>query len=182
MKATVKTIVVINVALHVTILLAIISTFYFVYVSHLTANAYDGQISKLVNNITPAINTQDPEIRLALAQVNLERMADYYRVTPTLAHQIQNGWLVAVTVLVLIVLVLGLGGLSVVLGRSYGVELVPIYKELLIENVTTFACVGAIEICFFLFVATKYVPVKPSLMMESTLNDVKQVLSNAQQL
>ena len=75
------------------------------------------------------------------------------------------------------VLVVALGGLSVVLGRSYGVELLPIYKELLVENLVTFLCVGAIEVCFFLFVASKYVPVVPSLMLDSTFADVKNVIN-----
>ena len=49
------------------------------------------------------------------------------------------------------------------------------FREVGLENLLVFTLVGAIEACFFLFVASKFVPGKPSSMVHDLLDALGRV-------
>lgn len=172
-----------NVVIHALILLVIVSTFYFLYVSRLSSTTYRNQVKQLITHATkPALDElvkADPALKSYVDNTNLTRLADYYEDTPTLAHAIQNGWLQAVTVIVIGFLVAVLAVALIIPRETFGVCVWSTLGKVLAENLIVFVFVGAIEVCFFLFVARNYVPVVPSLMMESTFNDIKETVRAA---
>lgn len=166
--------VLIDAFMHATVVLAIIATFYFVYVSHLSENVYRKQIKTAVQTLMGNVleNVSDDSLR----GLNVSKLATYYASTPTRAHDIQNYWLQTVTIIFIVVLVVSL--VLIVLLLKYGCAACvgqPL-KELLIQNAVIFMFVGAMEAGFFLLIARYYVPVKPSLLMQSALQDAKDVL------
>lgn len=111
-----------------------------------------------------------------IQNVNVDKLAQYYKTTPTAAHVIENSWLQKVTILAICFLV-GLIGLLLMVLR-FGCEQCNTWAmlgHLLAENAAVFIFVGGIEVCFFLFIAKNYVPVRPSYMMEQILADVQKV-------
>lgn len=51
-------------------------------------------------------------------------------------------------------------------------------KHLALENLLIFSAVGFVEFMFFKFVATKYIPAPPSLMIKSIINSLQDNLKN----
>jgi hypothetical protein len=51
-------------------------------------------------------------------------------------------------------------------------------RNIFIENILTFLFVGVVEVLFFLYVATKFVPAPPSILISSLLNLLKKYLED----
>jgi hypothetical protein len=172
-----------NVVIHALILLVIVSSFYFMYVSHLSTTVYKNEVNTLITNaIKPALKELkkvDPSLASFVQNTNLTRLADHYETTPTLATGIQNGWLQSVTVIIIVFLIAILMVALFIPRETFGVCIWSTLLKVIAENIIVFLFVGAIEVCFFLFVAKRYVPVVPSLMMQSTFDDVKGVVRAA---
>lgn len=164
----------IDVFLHATVVLSIIATFYFVYVSHLSENVYRDQIKSAITPMMQKLLKEVPDH--ALAGIDVSKLGAYYTKTPTPAHEIQNYWLRTVTIIFVAVLVLAM--LLIVLLLKFGCAscVARPLKVLGIQNAAIFLFVGAMEAGFFLLIAKYYVPVMPSLLMQSALNDAKDVL------
>jgi hypothetical protein len=98
--------------------------------------------------------------------------AAYDRPSPEIV--VQNEWvrrtafaLVGVLVLVLLV----------VWGAATAAGTCPMMWELLAENAITFVFIGAIEAAFFLKIASKFVPVKPSYMQNEIVAQLQAVFN-----
>jgi len=163
----------INVIIHVFILLMIISGFFFIYVSQLAKDKFRGELSDVITeNLGDALRNADSEgyIKKGLQVVDLEKFKDYYdRPDPTAANE--NSWLFRTTIMIVIVLVLLL--VIVVVIVKLFCKRIP-FGSVLVENLVLFTLVGAVEICFFLFIARYFVPTKPSLIIQSTIESIKE--------
>jgi hypothetical protein len=53
----------------------------------------------------------------------------------------------------------------------------PVMWELLVENAITFAWIAGLEVVFFVFIASKFIPVKPSYMQAEILSQLRAVFN-----
>ena len=163
----------INVIIHVFILLMIVSGFFFIYVSQLAKDKFRGELSDVISeNLGDALRGADSDgyIKNVLGRVDLQKFKDYYD-RPDPAAATENIWLFRTTVMIVIVLVLLLV-IVVVLVKLF-CRRIP-FGSVLVENLVLFTLVGAVEICFFLFIARNFVPTKPSLIVQTTIESVKE--------
>jgi hypothetical protein len=120
-----------------------------------------GNINNLIKNIdTKTDKTIDP----------LERLSKLYSVPSEVVSKnnmmVFTNAIFSCSTIVLIIITI------VVVSCAAG-KMVPI-KKILIENFITFAFIGIVEFLFFKFVASKYVPVEPSYIMNVAINELSQ--------
>jgi hypothetical protein len=164
----------INVVIHIAILLTIVSSFFFFYVSKLSRDKFKDELEDLINqNLSPAIQKADSNgvIKETLKQLDLNRITKYYKNKTDTAMSIQNKWLFRVTLLAIVMLVFTVI-LSVIILRQACGQCAP-FTQILKENIILFTFVGFMEVSFFLTVARNFVPSKPSLMMSTIVESLK---------
>jgi hypothetical protein len=86
-----------------------------------------------------------------------------------------NDWVFDTIILVNVVMMIGLI-LSIILIRYNCNICVPV-KNILISNIIIFSLVGVVEYLFFTHIALKFVPVKPSVMTLSFIENLKAQLN-----
>lgn len=162
-----------NVVLHILILLIIISSFYFFYVSKLSSDKFKSELTDLINNnLEPALQKADNgTLKSILSQLDINNVKEYYKNKTDASAQAQNTWLKRCTALIIIVLLLTIILTYYILKQSCN-QSTPM-KKLLKENLILFFFVGLIEITFFMLIAKKFVPTKPSLMMETMISSLQ---------
>jgi len=170
---------IINCILHIVILFTILGTFFIYYISHVEERAFQKEINNLVDNeLKPSLDQLSPDNKLRLQQIlqqlPLKTLELPYQKSSKYV-QINNEWLRS-----RIWLVVGFG--FTILGALLLMYYIRCRGKLdfvgvLVENIIIFIIVGAIEITFFLNIATKYVPVQPSLMTNVFVSHVKDKIS-----
>lgn len=163
----------INGIIHVFILLTIISAFFFVYVSNLARNKFHDEISDVVNdNLTPALEKADKDkyIKNMLKNVDLNRISNYFN-RDNESTKTENSWLLKSTIAIIVILVL-VSILSLVLIKIF-CRKIP-FTYILKENLILFTLIGTVEILFFLYIGKKFIPTKPSLVMETVVESLKK--------
>jgi hypothetical protein len=159
--------------LHVLILASILTAFYFLVASKLGKSVLRSEIrNNIEDNLVPALKNADTnnQVKNAIQEVNFEKLKSIYQsdseVTVT-----QNKWIERVTIGTLIFLFVVLF-VIVSLLRTFCTS-VPIGR-ILKENLILFSLVGMAEVLFFLNVGRKFVPTKPSLIVETVIDSVKK--------
>lgn len=163
-----------NSTLHVIILLTILSLFFFLYVSKLSSETFKNELSNILSdNFIPAIRKADKDgvFRKQIQKVNFDAWINYYKNTQEDATVIENGWLKRSTMIVLGFLI-AIFVLSVVL-LSLSQEKLPILA-IVRDNIILFFFVGLIEITFFYYIARRYIPVSPSVMISTIITTLKK--------
>jgi len=162
----------VNVIVHIFILLTIISTFFFLYISKLGKEKFHNEIEKIIsNNMNKILRDGDKEkyIKNLLKNLDLEKGKEIFN-KPEKWSEIQNNWLVKITgtvifILILIMIII----LFIVYLFGYRIPIESILKE----NIILFSLIGTVEIGFFFFIARYFIPTKPSLLLETLLNNLK---------
>lgn len=165
----------INSTLHVLILLLIISSFFFLYVSKLSSNTFKRELGHIIDdNLIMAIRNSDKNgaLKAYIRATDLTPWIEHYRTTPDDESIIQNRWLKRVTIFVIIFLIVMFITTVCILKFSCN-QKIPL-KRILLENIILFSLVGMVEILFFLFIARKFIPVVPSLMIRTIINTLKE--------
>lgn len=164
----------INAIVHIFILLTIISSFFFVYVSQLAKNKFHSELSDVVkNNLGPSLQKADKDryIKTLLQGMgpNLSQATQYFN-GENEATAIENKWLMWTTIGIIVVLVLTVIIILAII--KLFCQKIP-FVTILKENIILFTLVGAVEVVFFLFIAKNFIPTKPSLVMETVVNSLK---------
>ena len=165
----------INTTLHMFILLVIISGFFFFYVSKLSRDKFKQELEDIINTYLPeAIQNADTTgaLKLALKTIGMDRVVAYYQNKTDKATEIQNTWLVRVTLVAIACLFFTIV-LTIVL-LKYSCQQKAPFWHIIRENIILFTFVGLIEITFFLEIARYFVPTEPSLMMQSLIDALKK--------
>jgi hypothetical protein len=164
-----------DILLHIFILSLIISLFYFLHVVDLSTRLFKLHISELIDNeMVGAIKKADKEkkIKNILKKFDLDGISNYYS-KPNKQTENQNEWLKGITITLIVVLFLFIIGFYFVT-RNFCSK-VPI-GHMIKTNIIVFIAVGLVEILFFLNIGKKYIPAKPSLLMQSFIDSVEKVL------
>lgn len=166
---------IINIILHILLLLVIISTFYFLYVSNIAEASFKNEIKHAINdNLLPPIINADKngEFKQTLKDIDLQNMRKHFETANDIT-KLQNEWLVKVNYGVVIGLLILLIVAVFILYFSCGK--VP-YISTLRENIILFSLVATVEVLFFLFIGRKFIPTKPSLIMKTLVNSINNNL------
>lgn len=166
----------VNCLLHILILFTILSIFFIIVISKLESEAFKKEIKNLLGNqINNSINTLTDEnkkkLKSFLENVDLEKLKTLFD-KPSDYIVINNSWTNFLSYSIILFLSIILICIIVLLYVSC--KFVINIKEIIIENLIIFIFVGAIEVCFFLYIAQNFVPVSPSLMVDTLINDLKK--------
>jgi len=168
-----------NCLVHAFILFTILSVFFIVYISRLEEKTFRKEIGSLLGQqIQQALDSLSPQdtrsFQSALENFDLEKLqAMYTGPDPTVKNN--NKWLLSLTYTIIGVVIGFVVILSLVL--YFSCRMCVHFKDILVENVVIFVIVGAVEICFFLFIASQYSPVKPSTMTTTLIQSLQKKLS-----
>lgn len=176
-KITPKSItLIISIIVHILILLVIISTFYFLYVSEVAKKSFKNEIKHAVDdNMIPSIKKSDTsgQFKKILKDSNLEILKEHFK-TETDVTKLQNEWLVKANYGVLLGTLLLLLVTIFILYFSCG-KVSP-YNTIMLENIILFSLIAVVELVFFLYIGSKFIPTKPSLIMKTFVESVEKNL------
>ena len=153
----------------------------------MSSSAINDEITRIINNnIKPNENDNSKLQNTGIIDTNVlntinnAKNTDYYlkiysKEDPR--RQINNEdifyYLNVVNVLLVIILLI----FTIYLVSTKQIQMFDIV-EILLENIITFLLLGMIEIAFFLNVALKFIPTKPSLIYESFITALKTQMNN----
>lgn len=164
----------VDIFIHVTILILVLSVAFWALVAPVEKKAFDDQIQgQIKQSMEVAFQTMPKSTVESLSQIDLSMLSKYYD-QPDESTTLWNSWLQKSNIMVAIVLIVTLVLIWAILSFSCG-KCIPI-RRLLAENFVLFACIGAIEALFFIKVASKFVPVAPSYMVQQFFTDLKKKL------
>ena len=171
MKETIEDLL--NLILHVIILFTILTVFFFVYISVLEKNAYQTEIESILR--TELINQlnalPDPElVRSYFQNTDFDKYLSQFEI-PNTYVTINNNWLMAICIIILAFLIL----LFFTIYQTCHLKL-DMYL-IVYENICLFSITGVIEILFFIYIAYNYVPVSPTVMLDSFISDIQEKLN-----
>jgi hypothetical protein len=129
------------------------------------------------NNLNIALNkinkSNKNNLKLLLKKIPSDSLIKYYE-RPSKELIINNKWIKILIIMINVFLLILISSSSYLLRASCN-QCVPL-KDIIIENVIIFTFIGAIEFMFFKHVAIKYIPVKPSVLISSAIESVKNNL------
>jgi hypothetical protein len=165
----------VNVFVHVIILFTFLTVFFILFVSKLTKDMFENEISHLIDeNIEKLITGLDEDTRMNLSVfmrvIPMDKLIKAYEKPSDYVLE-HNKWLKLSAVCVSVVGVIILALVLYVVYNSCG-QCVPL-KHIIVENIIVFICVGIVEYLFFTRVALKFVPAPPSLLVTSLINKFK---------
>lgn len=181
MEAKPATYEAINILLHVIILFTFLSLFFFLYISKVEQELLRGEINTIVHDalLSQLEAVKNPMFQEGAAQLVpvLQKLQALYRNPDPFTTE--RNILVKFSSLY-IFLILASILLTVVLTIKYGCgHNIKLWKVIL-ENIVIFMLVAASEYTFFIKIAIKYVPTKPSLIIDSIIDEVKNSLKTSE--
>ena len=160
-----------NILLHVTILFIFLSVFFVYFITPIIKNSINGEI---IDNIDKLIIPQIKKYnKINMDDYNIDSLKSLFKNDNDYADM-NNSWLFTLIVIINSVLILFLILIAFIL--RFNCNLCLPMTHLLIVNAVIFMFIGLIEYLFFIFVALQYVPVKPSVLTKSFIDDVKVLL------
>jgi len=167
-----------NSILHILILTSILSCFFFLYVSKLSSQKFQDEMSDIIgDNMTGVLdsaNTQsNGQLKTSLKNIDFSKLQNYYANATDKATNTENDWLKKITiafiVFLIVLLVASLSILYISCGRCTD------FANILKENLIVFLFIGIAEVTFFMFIARKFIPTKPSLIMNTIVGSLKNI-------
>jgi hypothetical protein len=164
----------INILVHVIILFTFLSLFFFMYISKVESDAFKNELGGLVKdrindiidkNPDAVVYLQSPEFKPYLTRF-MRRYSTESRAT--LERDTMIKFLAVFTIFILLGVLFTMV-LTVTLECNKKVNL----GSILAQNAVIFIFVGIAEYLFFTRVAIKYVPVAPSLMVDTIIDALK---------
>ena len=159
-----------NVVLHVLILFSLLSILFMFYISKITTNEINNQFNDIVNGIDLSdLKDKHPEIYKILESFNpsyFDKIINNFKNNPDPLRESINDNIFN-TIYIIIGFLLFIAVLLNILPFSLTNFCLSSFKHLGYELITIFAFVGLIEYWFFTNIASKYIPVKPDVLIES---------------
>jgi hypothetical protein len=172
---------IVDIFVHVIILLSILLIFFVYIIAPLETKELTQQIkSQIDTNIPILLEKGGPGLHTALVGIDksqvFDTMIDYYD-RPDEANVYRNRTPILSAIIVLISLSMGFLAIWAVLKVSCR-KRIPV-GQILLENILLFGFIGIIEYVFFQEIATKYIPTKPSFLIDQTLQSLKDKFSKS---
>ena len=168
---------IINIVLHIFILYSFISLFFMLYVSKTEKKAFNNEFSDIITeNLTEALQTADKDSGGQLKTVlqglgpALQSLANIYS-APSPEVTTYNQWLFRSSFYIMFSILFTFGLMVAMLKYSCG-TCMPL-SHLIKENLIVFAVIGMAEYLFFTRIAANFVPVPPSLLVSTLIQQLK---------
>lgn len=166
-----------NILVHVIILFSFLSIFFFFYISKIESNAFKEELGGMITkNINKLVDSY-PEIIPTLGELNpymIKFMKKYESESQaTIEHNIMLKFSSVFLVLIFLgILITIIVTLKFECGKKTNIG------SILAQNVVIFIFIGMVEYTFFTKVASKYIPVVPSLMIDTIIESLKERMKN----
>lgn len=167
----------INLYMHSLILFSFLSIFFSFYISKLTKDAFNEEISNLLHDtLGEKVKElkENENVKSVIDEIPLEALIKAYS-KPDKAVEMHNKGLFNTIFFVNVLLWIGLVVVVVILKKSCNADVH--IGEILLENAIIFTFVGIVEFMFFTKIAFKFVPVEPSFISKQFLEAVKNQLN-----
>lgn len=172
---------VLNITLHILILYSFLTAFFVFYVSKAETQAFTDEFRNIIDeNLTEALKKADVDahgqVKKALQDVQplLTSLHNVYS-KPSAVNVTNNKWLFTMAYGIIFVLLLAF---TVMVGTlKYSCNTCIPLGHMLKENLLVFIVIGLAEFLFFTRIASKFIPVPPSLLITSLVDRVKQNLA-----
>jgi hypothetical protein len=166
----------INIAIHVFILFCFLSVFFIMYITKLAKASFDKEIKHpIADGIGKQFEKLSVEDKNKLKNItkylDFDSLIAYYD-TPTKDYIVNNKWIDIVTIMINVFLVLLIVVAYIFVRKSCN-QCVPI-GSIIGENLIIFGFIGVVEFMFFKHVAVKFIPVKPSVLVKSSIDSIKK--------
>jgi hypothetical protein len=165
-----------NIGVQVTILFTILSIFFILVISKVSHKAINHEFVNLIDDkLTPKINEifkEYPELYPLTSNLLSSKIFTDEDITV----KYNNKWQYITMYMTIAFLILLTVLYPLILKYMCG-TCIPI-KDIIILNIIIFIFIGIVEYMFFTHIAMKFIPVKPSVITVSLLNDVKKILQN----
>ena len=162
---------VISLILHIAILFTLLGLIFLFYISNSIRHAFMVQIRNITddafNTFVSSLNDKEVAIFNNYLYKNkdyLDKMRDFYN-NPAPETKINNEWLTKMIIITICFLILITLIVVAILKFKCGYDIHLV--RIIIINVMIFIFVGAIELLFFNNIITKYIPIKPSFILQS---------------
>ena len=164
---------IVNISIHVIILFSILSFLFFLYISKITRAHVDKEFKHIIEQnmdkyLRELIQEQDPSHPIpwsVISQESQRLLQKYQQVSPQVqSHnaKIRRNVIIALGVM------LGLLLLAIGIMKYYGKKLS--IMTIIFENIIIFVFVGIIELLFFKFIASKYIPLNKTDVLETLVS------------
>lgn len=169
----------INAILHMLILFTALTFLFLFIVSKTETKALQGEFDNaLTTNLNKALTAanldSDGKLKVALSVATPSLKVLIKTIEgPSEATEVYNDGLFRGAYLVIGIFFSILLTMLLVMAYAANTPVMKVFLYILLSNVVLFAVVGIVEYNFFKLVATKYIPVKPSLITESIIKDIK---------
>ena len=166
-----------NISLHVLFLFSILSVLFIKIISHLESKTINDELTSVISDSSDDnYNKLDINQKLLLNNglkfVNFKNVIKLYNGENTTRRLNNKGVFNSIYVAIILLIVI----LFIILIVSKKLcNNVP-FKKILIENIIIFIGVGIVEFAFFKYIILKYIPVKPSFMMDYMVRKIQSVL------
>jgi ABC-type multidrug transport system fused ATPase/permease subunit len=173
-----------NITLHILILYSFLTVFFVFYVSKAETQAFTDEFRNIIDeNLTEALKKADVDaqgqVKKSLQDIQplLQGLHNVYS-KPSQINVNNNKWLFTMAYGIIFVLLLAFTIMVATLKYSCN-TCIPL-SHLLKENLLVFVVIGIAEFLFFTRIASKFIPVPPSLLITSLVDRVKQNLAPPQ--
>jgi hypothetical protein len=161
---------IVDIYLHIIILLIVLSTAFWVYLSKVETKSLQGEVEQQIDNIIK--NSDDNKI---LSSIDYNELLKIFNGKTSFSVKDHNKSLKKLNIIIILLLIFSFFVIWLILSVNCG-KCVPVGK-ILLENIGLFIFIGMIEIVFFLKIASKYVPVEPSFMAQTVIDYLNKTLS-----
>jgi len=165
-----------NLYLHSLILFIFLSILFITFISKVSTNAFNKEISELaekqIHNNISSLN-KDPTINNIKKYLSFDKILKYYD-KPEIAAKYKNDGIFNTLLMLNGVLCLFFIILVLILKYLTNTELH--IKDILIENTCAFLFIGIAEYYFFTKIAMKFIPVEPSFITKEFIEKIKIIL------
>lgn len=162
---------IIDIYIHIIILLIILSIAFWKIISKTEVKSIQGEVKNQISNVLSK-NVATGQTKTAMSSIPYDKLLKIYNGKPSKNIEDHNNSLLRLNITIICVLIITFVILWTVLSINCG-KCIPVGK-IFIENIGLFVLIGVIEVLFFINIASKYVPVKPSFMVNTVLNHFKQ--------
>lgn len=168
---------IVNIGIHVMILFTILTVFFMFFIAKISTQAFADEIRHNLNDAMSGVaefKSKNPNVSKLLANNGIVNSLNNAYDQPNESVELNNKWLFKTMILTNIMIFI-IVTVSILLITKQCGQCIPL-KHILLENLFTFACVGAVEYMFFKHVALKFIPTKPSLIVNSFFSSVEKRL------
>ena len=177
---------IVDIFIHVIILLIILSSVFWILVVPLGKKTINNEINKEIEHLIYNKLLSNPhcdDIRNITEDSISDAIYDVYTSIssnlqetynePDQTAQTYNKWLLKVNIIIIILLIISFIIMIIILKQNCNKN-INVFK-ILSENIFLFLLIGVVEYFFFINIATQYVPVLPSTMIDEINNKIQEL-------